>query len=155
MTLPAPDNDSLLSTVRAWAARWYPGCPLISITIRLEGVRVPIRLGERLGVIPSLHTIAVPDHLAHQIPDHLAQQTDDWEPNEFQATILGLLEYRALRSDALWRELGCDRSRIWKKGGIKELEEHGLVHLDHSDKRLGYYRTDCPPAELAEAPEDE
>jgi len=63
----------------------------------------------------------------------------------FQRGILDALAHKALRTDDLAGEVG-DRRRLFKNGGIKELMEQGLV-AHH--KRLGYYRPDAPPPELA------
>lgn len=68
-------------------------------------------------------------------------------PNAFQRAILKALKRCALHTDALAAKLGGDRRRIFRKpGGIAELKEHGLV-ANHP--RLGYYRPDYPPEELA------
>lgn len=66
----------------------------------------------------------------------------EWEPTDYQCRILEALEFRALRTDALVAEIGGDRRRLWKAGGVEELKERGLVRLD---KRVGYFRPDCPP----------
>lgn len=68
-------------------------------------------------------------------------------PDPFQTAILTALEGKALRTDALASVVG-DRSRLFRKptGGIPELRKEGLV--DHHS-RLGYYRPDAPPPELA------
>jgi hypothetical protein len=74
-------------------------------------------------------------------------------PNAIQADILTVLDGAALRTDALAAKIGCERSQLFKKpGGIQELKEHGLVA---SHPRLGYYRSDAPPQELASSPESQ
>lgn len=68
----------------------------------------------------------------------------------FQQAILDALEARALRTDALGQAVG-DRSRLFKRNGLAELRERGLVS---HHKRLGYYRPDAPPDELASDDEE-
>ena len=64
-------------------------------------------------------------------------------PTVFQREILKALEGRALTKQKLSLEVcGGDGSRLYKKNGIKELMDTGLV----SNKRgLGYFRPDKPP----------
>jgi hypothetical protein len=71
----------------------------------------------------------------------------EFEPNALQADVLCALEGKALRTDALAREIGCDRTQLFRKpGGVQELREHGLLD---NDPGHGYYRPDAPPAELS------
>ena len=63
-----------------------------------------------------------------------------------QKGILAALDGKARRTDDLADQIG-DRSRLFRKGGLKELQEKGLIK--HHD-RLGYYRPDAPPKELAD-----
>ncbi|MBA4104970.1 MAG: hypothetical protein C0485_04350 [Pirellula sp.] len=68
---------------------------------------------------------------------------DGFVPNTFQARILAALGGRALKKDALAAEVcGGEGSRLYRKGGIKELMAIGLVV---NKQRLGYYRPDTPP----------
>ena len=68
-------------------------------------------------------------------------------PNGFQEGILAVLNGKALRTDLLGVAVG-DRRRLYRPGGLKELRENGRVGL-HS--RIGHYRPDAPPPELAQA----
>ena len=114
-----PTNRELLALARAWVAHDYPGCPLEYITLRIRFVDHPVRL------VNSTREVFL--------------------PNAFQKAILAALAGKALMTDALGDAVG-DRSRLFKPGSLKELREHGLV--EHH-KRLGYYRPDVPPPELA------
>ncbi len=74
-----------------------------------------------------------------------AEAEEPFVPNSFQDDILDALEGRALRTDAIAAKVG-DRNRLFRPGGLKELQAHGYV-AHHS--RLGFYRPDAPPEELA------
>jgi hypothetical protein len=67
-------------------------------------------------------------------------------PSIFQESILEALEGKGLRTDALGAAVG-DRSRLYKPGGLKELQAQGWVS---HHPRVGYYRKDAPPPELRE-----
>lgn len=68
-------------------------------------------------------------------------------PTAFQKGILHALQGRALRSDSLG-EAVRDRRRLFRHpGGLEELRAQGLVS---HHPRLGYYRPDAPPPELAD-----
>lgn len=67
-------------------------------------------------------------------------------PSAFQKGILKALAGVALRTDALCAAVKSDHPRLFRKGGIKELQAHGLV--DHHES-IGYYRPDEPPPDLA------
>jgi hypothetical protein len=68
-------------------------------------------------------------------------------PTGLQQDILRALDGKALRTDALAHKADCDRGQMFRKGGLKELRERGLVaHC----KELGFYRPDRPPCELNE-----
>ncbi len=69
----------------------------------------------------------------------------DFVPTAFQEAVLAALEGRALRNDALAREVG-ERSRLFRHpGGLRELRERGWV-AHHP--RMGFYRPDAPPEQL-------
>jgi hypothetical protein len=70
-------------------------------------------------------------------------------PTPNQQLILDALDGVALRTDAISRKTGLHRSQIFKKpkGGMQELEDEELVG---KHPRLGYYRADKPPPELAQ-----
>ncbi len=68
-------------------------------------------------------------------------------PTAFQTAILDALDGRALRTEALAAAVGGDRRRLFRKpGGLTELREKGMVD---QHPRLGYFRPDSPPEELA------
>jgi len=77
-----------------------------------------------------------------------AEEAEPFVPTAYQEAILDALEGKALRTDALAAKVG-DRSRLFRNpGGLKELQEQGLV--SHHSRR-GYFRPDAPPEELAES----
>lgn len=59
---------------------------------------------------------------------------------------LEALDGKAMRTDALAAAVG-DRSRLFKAGGLEELQQQGLVK---HHKRLGFYRPDALPPRLAD-----
>jgi hypothetical protein len=68
-------------------------------------------------------------------------------PTALQKTILAKLAGTAMRTDDLAAAVRVkDRSRLFKPGGVKELQSVGLV--GHHE-RLGFYVVDQPPIELA------
>lgn len=124
-------NRELLDTVRAWCAANYPACPLEYVALHLRYLPVPIQL-------------------AAGMPTQAESVGERFLPTPFQQAILDALDGKALRTDALAAVVG-DRPRLFRpKGGIKELQEHGMVA--HHQRR-GYYRPDAPPPELE--PEDD
>lgn len=70
---------------------------------------------------------------------------DVFVPSHMQRGILDALNGKALRTDALASKVGS-RSRIFRRDGIHELRHAGLVS---HHKRIGYFRPDAPPPELA------
>jgi hypothetical protein len=66
-------------------------------------------------------------------------------PAPVQRRILKALEGKALKADALAKvACGGDRSRLYKKNGLKELRADSLVMHKHG---VGYYRPDKRPAD--------
>ena len=69
-------------------------------------------------------------------------------PNPLQEAILAALRGKAMRTDALINKTDSSRRQIFKNpGGIPELQEEGLV-AHHP--RVGYYRPDDPPQNVAQ-----
>lgn len=117
---PIDPAEALFSAVRAFAARFYPG---------LSVEKVKIKLNTKQAVSLPVPAAPVPCESGLSL---------------FQERILDVLAGRALTADALGAEVG-DRSRLFKRGGVKELMEAGLVK---NDRRLGgYYRPDDPPSD--------
>lgn len=117
----------VLDVVRAFAREQFPGEVPERVTIRFSSkrkVRLPL-LGEPPATAPT--------------PEQA------FEPTEFQADLLAALEGKALRTDDLAGVVGCDRRKLFKPHGLKELVEAGWVA--HSEKH-GYYRPECPPQSL-------
>lgn len=125
MSMPAPSLPEMLATVRAFVSASLPG-------EEADEVIVLFRSGHRLRVPMSAGIGAA------AAPPAGAQFT----PNDYQCEILMALEGKALRTDALAERTSQNPRRLFKPGGLKELQDAGLVA--HSS-RLGYYRKDCPP----------
>lgn len=66
-------------------------------------------------------------------------------PTPFQKGILQALSGQARRTDDLAHKVGNRRKLFIHPGGLRELQEQGLVG---HHKRLGYYRPDAPPPVL-------
>ena len=85
--------------------------------------------------------------LVNEGPPPQEPEEDDWQPFQptaFQKGILKALDGKAMRTDALGAAVG-DRSRLFRKGGLNELKDRGLVEHNSS---IGYYRPDAPPPGL-------
>jgi hypothetical protein len=92
----------------------------------------------------------------HEAPDLVREMENDGnrKPNQtlrfvgtpFQRKIFDALDGRALKKQALANEV-CSRegTRLYRKGGIKEMIEVGLVAHQNG---VGYYRPDAPPLGL-------
>jgi hypothetical protein len=63
-------------------------------------------------------------------------------PTPLQESILSALDGTALQTKALAKACNCDEPRLFKKGGIKELQDLRIVL--HKDG-IGYFRPDRPP----------
>lgn len=118
------ETESLFAACRAFVGRFYPGLAVEEVALILN-----TKSKVRLPVPPCL------------CGPNDAQLTD------LQTAILEALAGKAMRTDELAAEVGGDRSRIFKKGGIKELVGQGLV----KHGRTGYYRPDDPPDDLEDA----
>ena len=71
-------------------------------------------------------------------------------PTPLQAAILDALDGKAMKKQALADEVCAgEGTRLYRKGGIKELRDIGRVDHKHG---VGYFRPDAPPAELTAAP---
>lgn len=137
MSLSNPDITDVLSVVRAYILSRLPGEVPEELVVKLASGRrftspVPapgVELPQRRSELGSGREPAEP-----------------FIPTPYQQAILEALEGKALRTDGLANLVG-DRSRLFRHpGGLKELQEQGLV-AHH--KRLGFYRPDVPPEELA------
>lgn len=70
-------------------------------------------------------------------------------PTPLQEAILAALSGKGLRTDALLMKCDCSRSQLFaERGGLPELQSEGLV-AHHP--RVGYYRVDSPPPNVANA----
>jgi hypothetical protein len=83
----------------------------------------------------------LPVEVVSQIAPETAKRT--FVPTLLQTNILAALNGRALKKDPLAKET-CkgEGSRLYRKGGLKELIDEGLVIHRHG---IGYYRPDAPP----------
>lgn len=122
-----PNLSQVLATIRDFVLAALPGEVPEEITVRMVS-------GRKLRApVPAPGIAAEPT------------APQPFVPTPFQQDILDALEGKALRTDALAAKVG-DRSRLFRHpGGLKELQEQGLV-AHH--KRLGFYRPDAPPEEL-------
>jgi len=120
----------LAAAVRQFCAENMPGRTVLSVRIYTLEDQQPLQLP-----VPA-------------IPTRAQQLADAFVPTPLQQEILNALEGKALRTDALANKLGVERSRLFQKpkGGIMELKKEGFVE---SHPRLGYFRPDAPPPELA------
>ncbi len=135
---PLTDTEALFRAIQDWCARYYPRATGIVLS-----VVVPDAPAARLPITPAL---PVPDQ-APGLPTE--QETAAFVPTANQDLILDALAGKGLRTDALCAAAGLERSQLFRKpkGGLQELKDQGLVA--HND-RLGYFRPDDPPPELAE-----
>jgi hypothetical protein len=130
---------ALIEAARALALKLYgPAEQLTRITIRLRSgirIRVDVPAGPQPEPPPGQPAPAPAGRFV---------------PTPFQKGILQALTGQALRTDDLAHKVGNRRKLFTHPGGLRELQEHGLV-AHH--KRLGYFRPDAPPAALREGGE--
>ena len=94
---------------------------------------------------------ATPTGAANVIEVHTDRISEAFVLGPRQKSIMERLSGRAMRTRALAKELHIDQPSLYKRDGIKELKDKGLVKL-HS--KIGYYRPDAPPPELSDTPDD-
>lgn len=123
------DLVELQRALQAWADQVQPGWTEAIITLKVAD-GTPLRLPFRRSAMPA----------SRPVDTEMA-----FIPNPFQQAILDALEGKALRTDALGAAVG-DRARLYRPNGLRELRDHGLV-AHH--ERLGFFRPDAPPDELA------
>lgn len=125
--------SALVAKVRKAIDEFVPGHAGGTVSIRLH-------TGDRVRLEFASHATSDADANGQS-------SGEQFIPSEFQAAILAALEGKALRSDPLG-DVVDDRRRLFRHpGGLKELQERGLV-CRHS--RLGYYRPDAPPEALGQ-----
>ena len=133
---------ALIDAARSLVRKLYGvGEQILRITIRTKSrirIRVEVPEGRR------------PTRTAEQRPAVPRSPATPFVPTPFQKGILQVLAGQALRTDDLGRKVGNRRKLFSHPGGLRELQEHGLV-AHH--KRLGYYRPDLPPSILEDSPE--
>jgi hypothetical protein len=109
------------------------------IAIRLKsGIRI------RVDVLPEGHWQPAASPAARPAA------RNRFVPTPFQKGILQALDGQARRTDDLAHKVGSRRKLFIHPGGLRELQDQGLVG---HHKRLGYYRPDAPPSELKETEE--
>lgn len=147
----AQSLPSLLDHVREFLALNYPGLVPAELTVRFlnydRAFRVPVPPAAPAPAPAPACPVPAPANGQRQQQTH----GEEFVPTEFQMDVLAALEGKALRADTLGHKVG-DRRRLYRHpGGLRELTERGLVA---KHPRLGYYRTDAPPPELAGADGD-
>ncbi len=137
--MSGPSLPEALAQLRAAIERDFPGFVPARLTVRSlddQVIHLPIPRGAPAAPVPA--------------PETASSQEEHYAPfvaTPFQEAILRALDGKALRTDALGARVG-DRGRLYKPGGLRELQERGMV-CNHP--RLGHYRPDVPPPQLAEA----
>lgn len=126
------DTEQLFAAIRHWIDRHYPGVAGLHLGGMMPGDPQPIHIP-----IPPCRCNG---------EAHGGEAAASFAPTDFQLDLLGALEGKALRTDALAHACDVDRSRLFRKDGLKELQTEGWVQ-HHA--RHGFYRPDCPPPELA------
>jgi hypothetical protein len=122
----AASAEALIDAVRNFMSECHPRDTADVVIIKLSCGSGKIKI-----VVPPL--LAAP-------------KVSQFIPNAVQDAVLGALDGRALRTDALAREAKVERSQMFKKpGGLAELTENGLLERH---PRMGYYRPDSPPPKL-------
>jgi hypothetical protein len=139
--MSTPSLPEILVMLRAALAREYPWFVVgKELTVRgLDGQKMRLPLPPAMPV-SAASAEAAPEEEEEYVP---------FIPGVFQKAILKALDGKALRVDKLGAAVG-DKSRLYKHSGLKELRDRGLVN-HHS--RLGFYRPDKPPPELANGEE--
>ena len=86
------------------------------------------------------------DQLLKQFPPTVVREGSarPFIMTELQTAIFEKLNGTAYKVELLASAIGCETSRLYKKGGLKELKEAGKVLHKHG---VGYYRPDVPPPE--------
>lgn len=130
MSMPAPSLPEMLATVKAFVQASLPG-------EEADEVVVLLRSGKRLRVPFSAGIVAA--------APCAEPGASAFNPSEFQADLLAALEGCALRTDALAAKADCDRRRLFRPGGLKDLQAAGWVAHDPA---AGYFRPDVPPEGL-------
>lgn len=139
-----PIPPSLRAVLRAAAARLISEIAQHGFTIsQMESDAIGAGdLELYIQIVPR--TGSTPNPAPANAPAPAPAAQDAFIPTPFQRGILAALNGQALRTDALGAAVG-DRSRLYKRGGLKELRDRGLVahHV-----RLGFYRPDALPPGL-------
>jgi hypothetical protein len=141
-TRPIRTYEQLLQLIQEWVAARLPGR-------RVTRVRIDLADGDRIQL-----PVDATDGAGGMGQGGAAQPAagEPFVPTPFQQGILEALEGKALRTDALGAAVG-DRSRLFRRHArtgqtpLQELQALGLVS-HHS--RLGYFRPDAPPPQLAQ-----
>lgn len=106
---------------------------------------------------PFVPPVAPPPYRPDDVADHYvgwangthrpaAGPAEPFVPTPTQRAVLDALDGRALRQTRLEEVTRVDRAMLHRPTGLKGLRAAGLV-AHHP--RLGYYRPDCPPPDLA------
>lgn len=135
--LHAP-RAALIEVARALTRKFY------GTAEQLERITIRLRSGNRIRVDVSEEEPREPS----RSPPARSPAPSRFVPTPFRKGILQALTGQALRTDDLANKVGSRRKLFIHPGGLRELQELGLVG---HHKRLGYYRPDAlPPALKAE-----
>ncbi len=138
----APSWPEVCAVLARWQSANLPGTTTLEVGLKLT-----------TGTVLPMPFVVCTGAASAPVPPPATSQSapeDDWKPfvpTPFQKAILKALEGKAMHTRALGIAVG-DKGRLYKPGGIKELEERGLVE---QHDRLGYYRPDVPPPEILQA----
>jgi hypothetical protein len=135
-------NRALFDALREWVSTTYPGgVPRsfrLSITVPGEANEVEVRLAVPF-CLPAAAAAAPPA----PPPEPMIA---DYEPTDAELDVLAALEGVALKTKALVEAIGMSESQMFR--ALKRLRATSPPMVRH-EPGLGYWRTDCPPAELA------
>lgn len=137
MAARVPDNRELLALARAWAEANHPGCPLISITLRLQHLPLSIRLvnGPAIGHEPRVEEDErATEHFSQCIVDILTALETARKP---------LTETRLLAELA---RAGKEWGRRTVEGYLKQMVDDGTITNPKGAKPPGYRLPEWDPS---------
>jgi len=132
--------EQIFTAIQKWIAANYPGDRPTKFKVRLmsgEWVTLPL---------PCCSTQPSQPIGTNGGRTLVERDASDFVPHPVQKAILDALDGQAMRTEDLAGIVG-GRSRLFdKKNGLQQLKDLGLIR---NHMRLGFYRPDSPPDELA------